>query len=308
MMLERWRRFLGPAVLIASPETGMRGPEPGDSLAVLIWNIDVGAGNFPELLEDELGYSCPPRGGSSHFVILVQEAGRKLADPIPLSDPGAASRRRSHPPNPRGDPDIVEVAQMCGLALAFVPSSRNGIDLEGEASLDKGNAVLSTLPLSDLFAIEHPFETERKVVVGVTVGDGESGILRLINAHLEVTSSFYRIVTTGNRTRLSQALGLLDALALHEARENQPVATLMGGDFNTWTGLDGALQAIREVFPDSPEWDGLDTMGPFPADHIFFRRGGVDDPTIIPGTYRRIPSNHHSDHHPRTIWIRFKGG
>ncbi len=307
MMLDRWRRVLGPTVLITNPAPGMAAPEPGDSLAVFVWNIDVGAGNLPKFLEEELGYSCPFQGEAPHFVILVQEAGRRLADPIAVTDPDLASKRRTHPPNPRGDPDIVGVARMCGLALAFVPSGRNGADVQGDPSQDKGNAVLSTLPLSDLFAIEGPFETERKVTLGVTVGEPDYGILRVLSAHLEVTSGFFRTFTTGNRTRLGQALGILEALAIHEAAEPRSMPTIIGGDFNTWSGMDSALKAFREAFPDYPEWDGQDTMGPFPTDHIFFRRSDGGGADIIPDTYRRIESTHSSDHHSRVVWVRLGG-
>lgn len=307
MMLDRWREVLGPTVLIPNPGPGLADPEPGDSLAVFVWNVDVGAGYFPKFLEEEMGYSCPFKVETSHFVILVQEAGRRLADPTPVRDPDLAASRRSHPPNPRGDPDILDVARMCGLALAFVPSGRNGVDVQDRVPQDKGNAVLSTLPLSDPFAIEGPFETERKVAVGVTVGRPGYGILRVISAHLEVTSGFFRTLTTGNRTRLGQTQGLLEALALQEASEPGPIPTLIGGDFNTWSGMDSSLQALREAFPDYPEWDGENTKGPFPTDHIFFRRSKGRGTDIIPGTYRLIRSTHGSDHNPRAVWVRLGG-
>jgi hypothetical protein len=46
-----------------------------------------------------------------------------------------------------------------------VPSARNGPQTIAAEREDKGNAILSTLSLKDLIAIELPFEAGRKVAV-----------------------------------------------------------------------------------------------------------------------------------------------
>lgn len=67
------------------------------------------------------------------------------------------------------------------------------------------------------------------------------------------------------------------------------------------------------AYPDSPEWDGHSTRGPFPTDHMFFRRGSGSAPTDVPSvdlvreSYRRTDGFHSSDHRARFVWLRIGG-
>jgi endonuclease/exonuclease/phosphatase family metal-dependent hydrolase len=197
------------------------------------------------------------------------------------------------------------------LALVYIPSGRSGADVPGERRLDKGNAILSTLPLSGLLAIENPFETERKVSVAAEVPGPGSTPFRLVNAHLEVTSTFWRVLLTGNQTRARQTAGLIEALRLHEELQGQRPPTLLGGDFNTWSGGETALKMLHSAFSDSPAWDGESTMGPFPTDHIFFRRGSAESVPagmhleLATESYHTIERKFSSDHLGRFVWVRF---
>jgi endonuclease/exonuclease/phosphatase family metal-dependent hydrolase len=305
-------------VVIQNPGASFEALEPGDSLAVFSWNVAVGGGDLLSFLEREAGLTClgPETHASSalpHFVLLLQEAFRRSEDLPPLADPGLAARRSVHAPHPKGDPDVLEVAEMCGLAALYVPSGRNGADAPGERRLDKGNAILSTLPLSDFLAVENPFETERKVSAAASVPIPGSSRLRLVSAHMEVTSTFRRALLSGNQTRARQAAGLIQALQIREKEEGRSLPTLVGGDFNTWSGWESALRMFRAAFPDSPAWDGLSTMGLFPTDHIFFRRGSMgsvpaEGPNpLVAESYRRIENRYSSDHHGRVLWMRFEG-
>jgi endonuclease/exonuclease/phosphatase family metal-dependent hydrolase len=293
--------------------------DPPDSLAVFSWNLAVGAGDLRSFLEEEVGLVCAgPDTRSSvlfpHFVVLLQEAFRRSTALPPLDDPGLAARKASHDPHPGGDPDTVELARLCGLAAFYVPSGRNGVDSPGEIPSDKGNAILSSLPLSDFLAVENPFETERKVAVAASVAIPGGEPLRLVSAHLEVSTTFRRAVLTGNQTRLRQAGGLIEGLDEHELSEGRHPPTLIGGDFNTWSGGESALRRLHMAYPDSPEWDGHSTRGPFPTDHIFFRRGMDGAPTdngsveLARESYRRTDRFHSSDHQARFVWLRIGVG
>ncbi|MEN3339278.1 MAG: hypothetical protein V7647_2954, partial [Acidobacteriota bacterium] len=61
---------------------------------------------------------------------------------------------------------IEPVAAALGLSLYYVPSMRNGGAAPHE---DRGNAILSSLPLTDLAAYELPFERQRRVALGATI-------------------------------------------------------------------------------------------------------------------------------------------
>ena len=69
--------------------------------------------------------------------------------------------RRTAPPHPI---DIVAISRELGLSLIYVPSMRNGGSPDDPAE-DRGNAILSTLPLSEPVAVELPGERQRRVVI-----------------------------------------------------------------------------------------------------------------------------------------------
>ena len=320
--LAQWCGVVGSPLVKQKPTAQFERPEAHDSLAVFSWNIDVGSGDLLTFLEEEVGLSCRSEASTSspgipHVVVIDQEAFQWAPDLPPLSDQRLGARKSRHDPHPGGDPDIAEVADQCGLALVYAPSGRNGVDDPGERLHDKGNAILSTLPLSDFKAVVLPFETERKVAVAATVPLSGSDSLRLVNAHLEVTTRFYRVLLTGNQTRLRQTEGLIEALTAAEESEGPGLPMLLGGDFNTWSGGESALKRLRSAFADSPEWDGRASRGPFPTDHLFFRRGsggpgvggrggaGNGNVVLVSESYGLIEQKYSSDHRGRLAWIRF---
>ncbi|MGI9627922.1 MAG: endonuclease/exonuclease/phosphatase family protein [Longimicrobiales bacterium] len=294
---EAWCRTVGPSVVVPNPPREGSAWNSGDSLLVVAWNSNVGGGDLAGFLEDELDLDCSTPGPvSTHFVLLLQEAHRRSAALPPVA-PGPHVPWRIEPdPRPSEEMDVVTAARSCGLALSYVPSARNGHDLPDEVSEDKGNAILSTLPLRDFEAIELPFESGRKVAVAASVESPSGEVLRLVSVHLDVTSTLYRTLVTGNRTRLRQVSGLTEALAL-----GPPKATLVGGDFNTWAAGDAALDHLRRVFPQSPPWDGRNTRGPNPTDHIFFGQAPSPGVAIVPGSYQALERAHRSDHLARVV-------
>ena len=323
---ERWCETVGSNVLEAFPRASFPSPGPSDSVAVVAWNILIGGGDVPLFLEEVLGYDCHPTSpeldaGFSHFVLLIQEAYRR-SEAIPDVPELFKFPPRIEPESPpEGWLDIVELARDCGLALFYVPSARNGpqtIEAERE---DKGNAILSTLPLTDLLAIELPFEAGRKVVVAATIAGASGTRLRVASVHLDVASTLFRTLTTANTTRLRQAAGLIEALALIETggvtsgivsigsgetacgELPGPIATVAAGDFNTWSAGESAIDQLRRCFPDSPPWDGKPTYGSFPTDFIFFRRSTDGRVAYMGGSQRRIEKRYGSDHQARIAWF-----
>ncbi|NJD18715.1 MAG: hypothetical protein FIA95_05460 [Gemmatimonadetes bacterium] len=200
----------------------------------------------------------------------------------------------------------METAALCGLAAAYVPSGRNGPDRPGHRRVDKGNAVLSSLPLHGFAAAETPFETERKVALAASVHLPGGLTLRLVVVHLDVITNFRRVLLSGNQNRTRQARGVLEALDSLERDEGEAPPTLVGGDFNTWSGFEGALRLFRAACPGSPPWNGKGTRGPFPTDHVFFRKGADTDVgvALLADSYRRLDVRYGSDHRPMFVWLR----
>jgi endonuclease/exonuclease/phosphatase family metal-dependent hydrolase len=307
-------RTVGDPVVVPRPAPGFNAPVPGDSLAVYTWNVAVGAGDLLLFLRREVGLTCAgpashPGSRFRHVVLLLQEAYRRSDDLPPMDDHALAGTPSYHIRAPEGDADVVETAALCGLAAVYLPSGRNGADRAGERRADKGNAVLSTLALDRVAAIETPFETERKVALVANVALPGGRPLRVVAVHLDVIASFRRVLLSGNQNRARQARGVLDALDSLEWREGATPPTLVGGDFNTWSGFEAALRLFRLDFPDSPPWGGKSTRGVFPTDHIFFRKGAspAREVTLLPDTYRRLDVRYGSDHEPLFVWLRLEG-
>jgi endonuclease/exonuclease/phosphatase family metal-dependent hydrolase len=73
----------------------------------------------------------------------------------------------------------VETARGLGLSLRYAPSMRNSVSRS-----DRGNAILSSLPLEEAHAFELPLVLQRRVAVTATVRVGGAR-LRLVSAHLD---------------------------------------------------------------------------------------------------------------------------
>jgi endonuclease/exonuclease/phosphatase family metal-dependent hydrolase len=75
--------------------------------------------------------------------------------------------------------DVVDTARELGMNLRYAPSMRNGA-----LQSDRGNAILSTLPLEDVEAIELPLVLQRRVAVSAKIHLGNR-TLRVVSAHLD---------------------------------------------------------------------------------------------------------------------------
>jgi endonuclease/exonuclease/phosphatase family metal-dependent hydrolase len=323
---DEWCATVGPIFIDSVPRAEFPRWDIGDSLAVVTWNMFVGGGDLVEFLRGELGLACEGDvrlWPETPFVLLLQEARRASSD-LPDINNGPWSTHIQPDPFPGEHDDIVDIARRCGLAFFYAPTQRNGYQVEDGLKEERGIAILSTLQLSDFIAIELPFEASRKVTVAATVRTVNGDSLRVVNTHLDVGASLYRTFTTGNSTRLRQALGLIDALVLIEKARSggdvscgsacdperfagYPIATVAGGDINTWSEEETALRRLREYFPDSPPPGGMATRTWFPTDHLFFRAGGSAELRLVPGSYRRIKETYCSDHHAQIMWLADAG-
>ena len=289
--LARWRRSVGPPLVRG---THAAGPRLTDSLTIVSWNIAVGGGDVFRLTEAVRGRI----GRDAPIVLLLQEAYRHGDVPKTLlSDAICAGRLVGVPPTGRRD-DVAALAAGLGLSAYYVPSMRNGAPRESDE--DRGNAILSNLPLTELAAIELPFERQRRVAVSATVSGltsrGEAWRLRLVSAHLDNMVGVRRGWIAGAEyARARQARGLVGLL-------DGEIPTVLGGDFNTWFGhSDQAYLEAARAFPQTPTNDDLPTFrGLLRLDHLFFRL-----PAGWRAEFRRENDRFGSDHHPLIATIRF---
>lgn len=302
--LTRWCATVGPPVVVAQPTRSLPALAADDSLSVVTWNAHVGSGDFEGFLYRELGYRCAARGEAgfgSHFVLLTQEVYRASEDvPVASKDAPVPGRIEGHPDT--GERlDIVRVAERCGLSLFYVPSMRNGDEPGPDGREDRGSAILSTLPLSDLVAVELPLEAQRRVTpaASVTVPGGET--LRVASVHLDVAGSLLRVLGTAGSMRVRQADGFVEVLDLLDPSRSVPV--VMAGDMNTWSARETVILRMLEIFPDSPSPGLENTRSGWPADHLFYRQGEADL-KLMDGSYVVIPDSHGSDHKARVATFR----
>ena len=293
-LLEEWCATVGPPVFLAAAGE----PNPVNSLAIVSWNSRVGGGDLVELITSLRRGDLTEGQEVVDFVLLLQE-GLRMGDAVPPIDTRAHVARRIYETPPSGFRlDAVQVANQLDLSIFYVPSMRNG-----PAREDRGNAVLSTFPLSDPAAIVLPYEAQRRVAAAVTISGvtpgGRAWDLRVCSAHLDVRSRSSRLFATFGRGRLRQAEAL--AAALPET----PI--VLGGDMNTWAPsfLEKAVPYLRERFPDPPDPDQsatrqLPAMRDRRLDHLMFRLAEGDS-----ARYTRVDDRFASDHHPLLGWLRF---
>ena len=282
--LARWRRAVGQPIVV------QQAPRPVSSrgLVVVSWNIALGSGDVASLFQ-----SVQREHPGQDVVLLLQEAFRGGPEVPHAPEHGEFARQI------RGvdEREIDEVASALGLSLVYVPSMRNGAP--GLSDEDRGNAILSTLPLEDIVAIELPFERQRRVAVAATVrgrnANGDTWHLRVASAHLDNMAGPSRAWIGAEYGRQRQARGLRTALD-----GSEPL--LLGGDFNTWFGFrDAAYRETAAAFPQTQVTDQRRTfMGLLRLDHVFYRL-----PSGWRATTRRGESSLGSDHYPLITTVTF---
>lgn len=286
--LDSWCVTTGPPVIAPRPSHAHGESSALNELVVVTWNIHGGAANLGEFVR-RLQEGAFTRGRAvERFVLLLQEARRadRIVPRTPV--PGARTRRAGR--GGAGQPDVVRLAESLGLALYYVPSMHNGAPADTDE--DRGNAILSTEPLSEFRAVELPFEHQRRVAIAAAIsGRDAAGVawtLRVASAHLEssVPASRLWIFALGARGR--QARGLLDVLD-----SGRPL--VLGGDFNTIFGsFEPAYRTVAAAIPDVARIDRRPTFASFlRLDHLFSRM-----PEGWTVTAARLDDRLGSDHFP----------
>jgi len=154
---------------LASPSNRTHG-----EFVCISWNLWIGRGRLAEVVERVR------RSTDAPLVVLAQEAYR-ADDTVPSRGGRRIIRRAAggFGRRPHRREDIVEVAQALGLNLRYVPSMRNG-----SAASDRGNAILSDLPLRGARGVELPLVLQRRVALSAHLRLG-GGVLEVVSAHLD---------------------------------------------------------------------------------------------------------------------------
>jgi endonuclease/exonuclease/phosphatase family metal-dependent hydrolase len=178
LRLEEWRRNVGAHIALDFTSRSTLDSSAHRSLVVLSWNVWIGRGRLREVVSRIRNgdYAALGADPALPLVVLAQEAYRSDSSIPPLQE-GRAGRVLVAGLGPQED--IVEAADALGMNLRYAPSMRNGTTRS-----DRGNAVLSTLPLHDAQAVELPLVLQRRVAVTSAVMLGGTR-LRLISAHLD---------------------------------------------------------------------------------------------------------------------------
>lgn len=294
--LAEWRANVGTPVVYDPPARDLDGVPPDlRSLVVLSWNVWIGRGRLAELIELVRAAAFASLGAQASFplVVLVQEALR-ADDSVPLRSNGMAARERASRLSARDD--VVETARRLGLYLRYVPSMRNAAERS-----DRGNAILSTLPLHQASGVELPLVLQRRVAVTATV-TVRGRPLTFVSAHLEPRGPMgYKWL--GAAGRAQQARHLLDRL--------EDGTVVLGADLNLGRGrAEPAWRYLAEagfepgVPPVVPAWrHTYHALPRLVLDYVLVRnRAGVftgarihrldEDPAD------RGPRVFGSDHHP----------
>jgi endonuclease/exonuclease/phosphatase family metal-dependent hydrolase len=299
--LDAWCWAVGPAVWADFVPADSR-PDL-DSIAVVAWNAEVGHGRLTELIAD-LRSGALTGAPVRDFVLLLQEVHR-AGEGVPNRVPQwAAVPRRVGDPGMAGRIDIVEVARRERLSLLYAPSMRNGHANENGLAEDRGNAILSTLPLRSPEILELPYERQRRVAVLASIDAlddaGEPWTLRFASVHLDNRARFGRIYRSFGMARHNQARTLAEHVSDLDA-------IVVGGDLNTWMpgGDAAAVDALRAGLPfpaDPPREGTAELRWLFPnlqLDHLLFRV-----PEGWDAGYRVAGDTYGSDHYPLIGWIR----
>jgi endonuclease/exonuclease/phosphatase family metal-dependent hydrolase len=289
-----WCRSTGPA--LAYHPAGPAVPAALSDLAIVSWNVHLGAGDIDALIHDLRRGRLDGRA-SNAFVLLLQEVIRAGPDlPDSPGEETRVGRRLTAGPEDREMRSIDVVARRNGLYLLYVPSARNGRG--GSPAEDRGNAILSTVPLQKPTALEFPVERQRRVVVSAGIilgaGPGEPMELELLNVHLDLRARWREFYRSLGDVRADQAR----LVASIYAGEGPAV---MGGDLNTWFGgpREAAVRILHQEFPLPETHLDRHTLSfpePLPGlvlDHLFFRL-----PDGMRVSSQVVGHRYGSDHHP----------
>jgi endonuclease/exonuclease/phosphatase family metal-dependent hydrolase len=295
--LDSFCAAVGPVLFQSlAPNQPLARPDPRE-IAFVSWNLHVGAGDIERFVMDLRSGRLTDGRKPTEIVLMLQEAVRSEGVPAALPDGASSARRIGSAGGPGDHHEIEAIARRLGMSVFYAPSIRNGSPSGRYHSTDRGNAILSTLPLSAPAAIELPGDRQRRVAItaAVPVRIGEQDVdLAIGSAHLDVMGQSRTLWLFGaSSLRGEQAVALTRALP-----ENGP--TVLGADLNTWLGSsEPAPQALARFFPDTPQEKRPGTfLGGLVLDYMFFRA-----PSGLRARFDRVPDKYGSDHYPLVGWL-----
>jgi endonuclease/exonuclease/phosphatase family metal-dependent hydrolase len=281
---------VGPAVIAVPDAPGTTVRASMDEVALVTWNMHGDAGDLRALV-NSIRTGRPGQPPPSHVVMLLQEVLRAGAL-VPATVPSGSAVPRAVRTRDQPRDDIVALARALQMHLVYVPSMRNGREPGPGGPEDRGTAILSSLPLSDVAAIELPPARHRRVAVAATVSAGATGSawrMRVATLHLDTVAGWRRLYLFASQHRARQAAHVIDALG-----DEEPL--VIGADLNTWEDgpAEPAVTRLLRAFPDtpSPRWQPT-FQGLWRLDYLFFRL-----PDHWQADSRRLDSTFGSDHHP----------
>lgn len=295
---DSWCAGVGPAVfrLEQDPRRLQGEPLHPEKMAFVSWNVHVGAGDIVRFVTDLRAGRFSDGRPVKQVVLMIQEAVR--SDGVPAIAPtGASAAKWIGSDDIRHSADIDEAARTLDLSVLYVPSMRNGrLSSERRVATDRGNAILSTVPLSSPAAIDLPSDRQRRVAVSaqilVNTTLGETPI-SVGTVHLNALSAARTLWLFGAvRSRAHQARSLIGALP------EGPM--ILGADLNTWVGPDEtAVRLLFHSFPSTPAGSPSSMfLGGFLLDYLFFRL-----PEGWHARVTRAPEKYGSDHYPLIGWL-----
>ena len=282
---------MGTPVFVATPAVPVAQFPTLDDLVLVSWNAHLAEGELRDLIASLRSGALTNGRPVSHFVLLVQELYRR-GDAVPSFDARDRSAFAIRPRDPKAF-DIDDHASALGLSMLYVPSMRNGPELRE----DRGNAIISSEPLLDPFALELPLARQRRVTLGAAVQvqtiDGPKR-LELIDAHLEPLSSPKTLWVFTN-PRAGQVRAILDVLDTPRYADAAVAGVVLGGDFNTVRSGAGedAYHLARAWATGLAHEDARNTHLMGRLDYLFFRSS-----TGWTASTRRLDQRFGSDHYP----------
>jgi endonuclease/exonuclease/phosphatase family metal-dependent hydrolase len=284
--INAYRDTVGQPLSIQPVETPVIRDTSG-RLIVVNWNVHVGNGDIVRLIKNATNFERANGRARPEFVLLIEEAVRQDSS-IPAS---AGFRVPSRISRPEQNIDIAAVARRLGWWMYYAPSMRNGNGL-GPKAEDRGNAILSSLPLESVESVELPFGVQRRVALMATVTDAQrQPRLRVAVTHFDTRAPLLRgWIFGGPSARNTQAKGLVSAL---EKMQDDRLPLVVGGDLNTYLSSKGVIDTMSQIAPHADCGRQATHALGLTLDHIF-----ASVPSAWSQECRRGDSAFGSDHFP----------
>lgn len=282
--LDAWCAGVGRAALRATTMNVVSDAIAMSDITFVSWNVHVGSGDIRAFVSDLKSGAHTGGRAVGHYVLMLQEAVR--TEGVPAFAAGASGATRIAPRESARPIDIIQVSRELGTSLVYVPSMRNGDS--DEPSEDRGNAILSTMPLSDPIAVELPGERQRRVVVMAKASSVWVAVV-----HLDALGGARRL-----KVLWTPWMRDVQVRATASALPNGPL--VVGADLNTWHGRDEpAARFLRDLFHATPMSIGRQGLGVRVLDYMFFRTAAAGQRAH----YHQVDRRYGSDHRPLVGWV-----